>query len=152
VIANCGGVGRGLKRAAADARSSVCHRLFDRQIDARAARTFERQSMRQRFFGLRPRLTCDVYPTAGPSQNPEFAFFRRSSILEIVVAGGLIFGLAESGICSAFDMDTGRRVCVLNRSSREVIRSLFHNKLDGTLIIVAVTAADQYTSLRCRSW
>lgn len=151
-IASRGLPGRGLKRAAADAPSSVCNRLFDRQIDARAARTFEKQSMRQRFLRLRPRLTCDVYPAAGPSQDPEFAFIRRSSILEIVVGGGLIFGLAESGLCSAFDMDTGRRVCVLNRSSREVIRSLFHNKLNGTLIIVAVTDADQYSSLRCRSW
>jgi hypothetical protein len=75
---------------------------------------------------------------------------ERSSILEIVVAPPLIIGLTEAGICSAFDMDTGRRVCVLNLSSREVIRSLFHNRSTNSLIIVVVVDSDQYTALHCR--
>eukprot|EP00967_Tisochrysis_lutea_P127026 scaffold215578_cov29-Tisochrysis_lutea.AAC.2 len=142
---------RGVKRAAVQARSSVCHRLFERQTDVRAAMKFEKRSVKQRFCGLRPRVAFDIYTTAGSRDEADLEV-HRSSIVEIVVAGGLIFGLDESGICVAFDMDTGRRVCTLNLSSREVIRSVFHNKMNQSLIVVAVMDSDQYTSLRCRSW
>jgi hypothetical protein len=75
---------------------------------------------------------------------------QRSSILEIVVAPPLITGLNEAGICSAFDMDTGRRVCVLNLSRCEVIRALFHNWSTNSLIIVVVVDSDQHSALHCR--
>jgi len=76
---------------------------------------------------------------------------QRSRILEIVVAGGMVFGLTNSGICVAFDMDTCRHRCILNSGSTEVVRSLFHNKSNGTLIIISVFAADSYSSLHCRA-
>ena len=62
-----------------------------------------------------------------------------------------MFGLTDSGVCAAFDVDTGRRTCILNTGPHEVIRSLFHNKSNKTLIIVSVYQADQYSSLRCRA-
>uniref|UniRef100_A0A7S0JI92 Cilia- and flagella-associated protein 43 n=1 Tax=Calcidiscus leptoporus TaxID=127549 RepID=A0A7S0JI92_9EUKA len=39
----------------------------------------------------------------------------------------------------------------MNSSSTEVVRSLFHNKSNCTLIIVSVHASDGYSSLRCRA-
>jgi hypothetical protein len=130
----------------------VCQRLCDRELGIRASRTFEMQNFRQQCAGLRPRLVCDVYPPLNPGGNNEFLSMQRSSILEIVVAPPLIIGLTETGMCSAFDMDTGRRVCVVNLSSRKVVRSLFHNRSTNSLIIVYVIDSDQYTALHCRTW
>ena len=149
---------RGLKRPATDAGSSVCHRLFDRQTCAGAAHSFEQQSVRQRFSNFRPHVTCDLYSAAGgagggaTTSSGRQGSLRRSPITEIVIGGGLIFGLAKSGICAAFDMDTGKRICVLNLSEEEVIRSLFHNKANRTIIIISVNESDHYSMLRCRSW
>lgn len=141
-------------RPAVHARSSLCHGLLDRQTDASVARTFEKRCVRQRFANLRPRVTSDLFEPADASLRPNLAalYNRRAAILEIVIAGGLIFGLADSGICAAFDQDTGRRICVLNESSCDVIRSLFHNRSNCTLIIVSVNADTQYSSLHCRAW
>ncbi|EOD15412.1 hypothetical protein EMIHUDRAFT_52796, partial [Emiliania huxleyi CCMP1516] len=106
-------------------------RLLDRQIDARAIRSFEKRSVQQRFSNFNERVKCDLFaPPSGSEQTPhgvEHLRERRTCVLELVVAGGLIFGLADSGICCGFDMDSGRRV----------IRSLFHNKSNSTLIIVS---------------
>ena len=63
----------------------------------------------------------------------------RSRIMEIVAVGPTVFGLTENGVCVAFDIDSGRRICVVNADSTEVVRSLFHNKTNGTLITVSVT-------------
>jgi len=147
---------RGLKRPATDARSSVCQRLFDRQTGAGTAHLFEQQSVRQRFSNFRPRATCDLYAAAGGgaagSSDHQGSHLMRSPITEIIIGGGLIFGLAKSGICAAFDMDTGKRVCVINLSEEEVVRSLFHNKTNQTIIIISVNESDHYSMLRCRSW
>jgi len=144
-----------LPPAASSRSKSLLHRLLDRQIDARAIRSFEKRSVQQRFSNFNERVKCDLFaPPSGSEQTPhgvEHLRERRTCVLELVVAGGLIFGLADSGICCGFDMDSGRRVVTLNASSQEVIRSLFHNKSNSTLIIVSVWAADEYSSLRCRA-
>lgn len=44
-----------------------------------------------------------------------------------------------------------RRVCFMNISPDEVIRSLFYNKNNDSLITVSVFASDNFSSLRCRS-
>lgn len=46
---------------------------------------------------------------------------------------------------------TMKRLCYLNIISDEVIRSLFHNKVNQSLITVSVYRHDNFTSLRCRS-
>jgi hypothetical protein len=140
----------GTPRPAASARFSVSQRLLDRELGIRASHTFETQDFRQRFAGLRPRLVIDVFPPFNLGGGNDFISTQRSSILQIVVAPPLIIGLTEAGICSAFDMDTGRRVCVLNLSRCEVIRSLFHNRSINALIIVYLIDTDQYSAMHCR--
>ncbi|XP_042508278.1 uncharacterized protein LOC122084249 isoform X1 [Macadamia integrifolia] len=76
---------------------------------------------------------------------------KRSKIIEIVAAKDLIFALAQSGLCAAFNRSTNKRLCFLNISPDEVIRSLFYNKNNESLITVSVYASDHFSSLKCRT-
>lgn len=50
-----------------------------------------------------------------------------------------------------FNADTNQRICFLNVTPDEVIRSLFYNKNNDSLITVSVYASDNFSSLKCRS-
>ncbi|XP_064949212.1 uncharacterized protein LOC135598800 isoform X3 [Musa acuminata AAA Group] len=76
---------------------------------------------------------------------------KRSKIIEIVSAKDIIFALAYSGLCAAFSRSTNERICFLNISPDEVIRSLFYNKNNDSLITVSVYASDHFSSLKCRT-
>ncbi|KAK1399714.1 WD40/YVTN repeat-like-containing domain containing protein [Heracleum sosnowskyi] len=53
---------------------------------------------------------------------------RQTKVIEIVSAHGVVFALLESGICAAFSRDKNQRICFLNLSRDEVIRTIFYNK------------------------
>jgi len=129
--------------------TSLCTRM--RRRETGEFRNFVKRSVRERFSNFRLRGVCDVFAADDVSYTSHDLLGHRSKILEIVCAGGLIFGLTDSGVCVAFDMDSRCRRCVLNSSANEVVRSLFHNKSNKTLIIVSVYASDAYSSLRCRA-
>jgi hypothetical protein len=76
---------------------------------------------------------------------------KRTKVIEIVAARDIVFPLAHSGVCAAFSRETNRRICFLNVSPDEVIRSLFYNKNNDSLITVSVYASDNFSSLKCRS-
>lgn len=46
---------------------------------------------------------------------------------------------------------THQRLCFVNQSPDEVIRSLFYNKLNESLVTVSVFREDNFSSLKCRS-
>jgi hypothetical protein len=71
--------------------------------------------------------------------------------VEIGAARDTVFALTHSGICAAFSRDTNKRICFLNISADEVIRSLFYNKNNDSLITVSVYASDNFSSLKCRT-
>lgn len=86
------------------------------------------------------------------TSNLKLCFLRkRSKVIEIVSAEELVFGLTATGVCTAFTRVTAERVCFLNIAPDEVIRSLFYNKANGSLITVSVYREDNYSSLKCRS-
>jgi hypothetical protein len=76
---------------------------------------------------------------------------KRSKIVEIVAAADLIFGLTQTGICAVFHQTTKERICYLNIAPGEVIRSLFYNKANDSIITVSVYRTDNFSSLKCRS-
>ncbi|XP_048529124.1 uncharacterized protein LOC125508451 isoform X2 [Triticum urartu] len=76
---------------------------------------------------------------------------KRSKIIEIVAAKDIIFALAHSGLCAAFSRVTNKRLSFLNLSPDEVIRSLFYNKNNDSLITVSVYASDHFSTLKCRT-
>lgn len=97
-----------------------------------------------------------------------------------MAARDIVFALAQSGVCAAFsrgiscifvicphkletfldfemplfillNAETNGRICFLNVSPDEVIRSLFYNKNNDSLITVSVYASDNFSSLKCRT-
>jgi len=55
------------------------------------------------------------------------------------------------GFVCEFLAETNERICFLNVCPDEVIRSLFYNKNNDSLITVSVYASENFSSLKCRS-
>ncbi|KAG8457968.1 hypothetical protein KFE25_012639 [Diacronema lutheri] len=121
-----------------------------RERPAGAALVFRRGGARERFAGFAPRAELDTHdPDASVAK---LSFLRkRSKIVEIVGAKDLLFGLTLSGVCAVFDRATRRRLCFVNTSPDEVVRSLFYNEANESLISVSVFRADNFSSLKCRT-
>ena len=74
-----------------------------------------------------------------------------AEVVEVVAAQDLIFALTRTGVCAVFSRVTHQRLCFVNQSPDEVIRSLFYNKLNESLVTVSVFREDNFSSLKCRS-
>ncbi|KAL1503139.1 hypothetical protein AB1Y20_011201 [Prymnesium parvum] len=119
-----------------------------REISGDVNRSFKRKCARERFGSFRLFAEHDTHdPDAA---NLKLSFLRRrSKIVEIVSAGEVVFALTLSGVCVAF---CGRkRLAFLNTTPDEVIRSLFFNKANNSLITVSVYREDNFSSLKCRN-
>jgi len=123
-------------------------RLRSREIDG-GGQPFKRRCVRQRFSAFSKQEP--VLDTHDPEvANLKLAFLRRrSKVVEIVAAGDVVFALTLSGVCAAFRGT--KRIAFLNSSPDEVIRSLFYNKSNDSLVTVSVYRADNFSSLRCRN-
>ena len=104
---------------------------------------------RERFRNMH---LCHEYDANSYNKHFALPFLRRrAKIVEIVASAEIVFTLGSNGICSAFSRATGRRLCCLNVAPDEIIRSLFLNRLNDSLITVSVREEDRFSSLRCRS-
>ncbi|KAL2317554.1 hypothetical protein Fmac_031430 [Flemingia macrophylla] len=127
-------------------------KLQRREISSNRDRAFSMTDAQERFRNIRLQEEYDTHDPKGPSSSVVLPFLRkRSKIIEIVAARDIVFALAQSGVCAAFSRETNERICFLNVSPDEVIRSLFYNKNNDSLITVSVYASDSYSSLKCRS-
>ena len=102
---------------------------------------------------MRKRLDINVCDGRLPEPvGHDVALAHPARITEVCVAEGVIFVLAENGLCAGYCVYDGRRLCVLNTDAQMVVRSMFHNKATCPpgLITVSVHAADHYAFLRCR--
>eukprot|EP00475_Leptophrys_vorax_P027977 TRINITY_DN4012_c0_g1_i1.p1 TRINITY_DN4012_c0_g1~~TRINITY_DN4012_c0_g1_i1.p1 ORF type:complete len:470 (+),score=112.87 TRINITY_DN4012_c0_g1_i1:215-1624(+) len=81
----------------------------------------------------------------------EISFAPRTKIVEIVGADDVVFCLTQSGICLTFERETMNFLCKINSDAEEVIRSLFLNRKNDSLIIVSVHREDNFSSLKCKS-
>ena len=115
--------------------ASVIKRLHDRAIDGRGRATFPKRCVRERFAHLQSRVQIDLFsmqhlpPDQRASLDNLLTFRHRIS--EICVAEGVVLALTDNGLCAAYCVRTSGQLCVLNADSKEVVRSLFHNKSNG---------------------
>ncbi|KAD4584548.1 hypothetical protein R6Q59_036578 [Mikania micrantha] len=126
-------------------------KIHRREISSERHRSLSITNSVHRFRNIR--LT-EQYDTHDPKGQPSFVLpflMKRAKVIEIVAAHGIVFALASSGVCAAFSRDTNKRICFLNIFPDEVIRSLFYNKNNDSLITVSVYASDNFSSLKCRS-
>ncbi|KAL9272452.1 hypothetical protein AKJ16_DCAP08663 [Drosera capensis] len=126
-------------------------KLQRREICSKRDRAFSMSDAQERFRNIRLQEEYDTHDPKGHCSTVLPFLRKRSKIIEIVAAHDIVFALAQSGICAAFSRETNERICFLNVSPEEVIRSLFYNKNNDSLITVSVYASDNFSSLKCRT-
>lgn len=105
---------------------------------------------KERFKNVKLQATLDTHHPH-VMQNKMMWFRNRSKVIEIVSSNDMVFSLTYNGVCAAFSRDLQSRFCYMNITEDEVIRSLFLNKTNDTLITVSVFRKDDFSSLHCRS-
>ncbi|XP_062166326.1 uncharacterized protein LOC133872749 isoform X1 [Alnus glutinosa] len=139
------------KRARAEGFVNSVKKLQRREISSKRHRAFTITNAQERFRNMRLMEEYDTHDPKGHC-SPALPFLmKRTKVIEIVAARDIVFALAHSGVCAAFSRETNERICFLNVSPDEVIRSLFYNKNNDSLITVSVYASDNFSSLKCRS-
>ena len=76
---------------------------------------------------------------------------KRSPSEVVTVDNKFIVALYDNGKCTVFDRYNKDKFLFLNKSPNELIRSVFHNKQNSSIIVVSVTKRDEYNTLKCRS-
>jgi hypothetical protein len=84
------------------------------------------------------------------------AAFSRGTEINSVVLRPYLLDVLLSAFFETYNLvldvpNTNKRICFLNISADEVIRSLFYNKNNDSLITVSVYASDNFSSLKCRT-
>nr|GFA27083.1 UDP-N-acetylglucosamine--N-acetylmuramyl-pyrophosphoryl-undecaprenol N-acetylglucosamine transferase like [Tanacetum cinerariifolium] len=130
--------------------NNVVKKIHRREICSKRGRAFSKSDSHEKFRNIRLQEEYDTHDPKGDQHVLSF-LKRRSKIVEIVAAHDIVFGLAQSGVCAAFSRETNKRICFLNVGPDEVIRSLFFNKNNDSLITVSVYARDSFSSLKCRT-
>ncbi|XP_022743511.1 uncharacterized protein LOC111294466 isoform X2 [Durio zibethinus] len=139
------------KRGRADGFVNSVKKLQRREICSKRHRAFSITDAQERFRNIRLQEEYDTHDPKGHCSMVLPFLRKRSKIIEIVAARDIVFALAQSGVCAAFSRETNQRICFLNITADEVIRSLFYNKNNDSLITVSVYASDNFSSLKCRS-
>eukprot|EP00854_Cymbomonas_tetramitiformis_P014779 gene14779-17466_t len=141
---------RGQKRTR-DSENNFYQKLMRRETCTKANIGFSRNNAQAKFRNLKLQYEYDTHDPNGHKFLKLPFLKKRSRIVEIVAARDVVFALAHSGVCAAFNRETNERLCFLNISADEVIRSLFYNKNNQSLITVSVYASDSFSSLKCRT-
>ncbi|GJN14746.1 hypothetical protein PR202_gb01603 [Eleusine coracana subsp. coracana] len=138
------------KRPRKESVVSSVRKLQRREISSCRDRAFAMSAAQERFRNIQLQ---EEFDTHDPKENSLLLPYlrKRSKIIEIVAARDIVFALSQSGVCAAFSRETNKRICFLNGSSDEVIRSLFYNKNNESLITVSVYGAENFSALRCRT-
>lgn len=138
-------------RGGVDGFVNSVKKLQRREICSKRDRAFSMSDAQERFRNIRLQEEYDTHDPKGHCAMVLAFLKKRSKIIEIVAARDIVFALAQSGVCAAFSRETNQRICFLNVSPDEVIRSLFYNKNNDSLITVSVYASDSFSSLKCRT-
>ncbi|KAI7745977.1 hypothetical protein M8C21_001601, partial [Ambrosia artemisiifolia] len=131
--------------------NNTVKKLHRREITSLRHRSASVSNSLHRFRNFRLTERYDMHDPVGQCSMVLPLLMRRAKVIEIVVVHDIVFALASSGVCAAFSRGTNKTICFLNIYPDEVIRSLFYNKNNDSLITVSVYASDNFSSLKCRS-
>ncbi|KAG5526929.1 hypothetical protein RHGRI_032998 [Rhododendron griersonianum] len=139
------------KRPRTDGFVNSVKKLQRREISSKRDRSFSMTNAQERFRNMRLTEEYDTHDPKGHCSLVLPFLMKRTKVIELVAAHDIVFALAHSGVCAAFSRESNKRICFLNVGPDEVIRSLFYNKNNDSLITVSVYASDNFSSLKCRS-
>ncbi|XP_022761334.1 uncharacterized protein LOC111307583 isoform X2 [Durio zibethinus] len=137
------------KRPRPDAYVNTFNKLLRREISSKPC--FSISNAHEKFRNMRLMEEYDMHDSKGHCPVALPFLMKRMKVIEIVAARDIVFALAHSGVCAAFNRVKNKRICFVNVCPDEVIRSLFYNKNNDSLITVSVNASDNFSSLKCRS-
>ncbi|PON47755.1 WD40/YVTN repeat-like-containing domain containing protein [Parasponia andersonii] len=149
------------KKPRADGFVNSVKKLQRREIGSKSDRAFSMSNAQERFRNMRLIDEYDTHDPKGHCLSTLPILMKRTKVIEIVAARDIVFALAHSGVCAAFSrgenkpttniIDNVQRYGMFIGIPDEVIRSLFYNKNNNSLITVSVYAFDNFSSLKCRS-
>eukprot|EP00271_Cylindrocystis_brebissonii_P014241 TRINITY_DN35535_c0_g1_i1.p1 TRINITY_DN35535_c0_g1~~TRINITY_DN35535_c0_g1_i1.p1 ORF type:complete len:554 (+),score=62.85 TRINITY_DN35535_c0_g1_i1:195-1856(+) len=139
------------KRPAPDERKSCFQKLMRRELSHSANASFKKSCSEEKFRNFSLTEEYDTFDAKATHAGILPCARKRAKIVEISAAGDMIFALAHSGACAAISRNSNRRICYLNTCHDEIIRSLFYNKNNDSLITVSVYSTDGYSHLKCRT-
>ncbi|RXI01622.1 hypothetical protein DVH24_014971 [Malus domestica] len=126
------------RRGGSDGFVNSVKKLQRREISSKRDRAFGMSNSQERFRNMHLVEQYDTHDPKGHSSAILPFLMKRTKVIEIVSARDIVFALAHSGVCAAFSREKNERICFMNVSPDEVIRSLFYNKNNDSLITVSV--------------
>jgi len=87
----------------------------------------------------------------GPSSQRLELLDTPSRIVEIVGSKNYVFSMTKSGACLVYDTVAKQCTGYINERPDEVIRSLFFNRENESLVVVSIYREDSQCELKCRS-
>ncbi|CAN1357457.1 hypothetical protein LINPERPRIM_LOCUS44204 [Linum perenne] len=112
------------KRPRVEGLLNTVKKLHRREISSKRDRAFTMSNAQERFRNMRLMEEYDTHDPKGHCSVVLPFLMKRTKVIEIVAARDIVFALAHSGVCAAFSRETNQRICFLNVSPDEVIRSL----------------------------
>ncbi|GLJ54463.1 hypothetical protein SUGI_1169700 [Cryptomeria japonica] len=115
---------------------NIAHKLESREIGKRVGIRNAHSGIKFRNFQLQKKFDTD----------------QPSEIIQIVSARSIIFALAESGLCAAFDRHTNKKLCYLNLiNPPEQILRLYHNNENNSFITISAHSSRKFPIIKCRT-
>ncbi|KAF7458049.1 hypothetical protein HWI79_1364 [Cryptosporidium felis] len=95
------------------------------------------QTLSQKLEFKRMKLSCVLNITNDLPQTirGHCKLSKPSKIIEVVFSKEILFILNDSGLGIAYNRNNNRMLCIINRSPSEMIRSLFYNKMNNTIVV-----------------
>ncbi|KAL6581347.1 hypothetical protein OROMI_007270 [Orobanche minor] len=85
-------------------------KLQRREISSKRDRSFSMRDAQERFRNICLQEEYDTYDPKGRSPSSLQFLKRRSKVIEIVAARGIVFALTQSGVCAAFCRETNEYI------------------------------------------
>jgi len=83
-----------------------------------------------------------------PMPHPSL-IMNRYPISEIVFARCITIVRALNGLCACYSTNLSKFICFMNSQNGEIVRSVFYNEFDNSVIKVSVLPCDSYSRIRC---
>ncbi|KAK4523632.1 hypothetical protein GAYE_PCTG71G1528 [Galdieria yellowstonensis] len=139
------------KRRKKQPNKNILLKLRTREIYTGIHDIFRGTSTPEKFRNICLKQSIDIFENGFPKHNCILSSSSATKIIEITSCYNLLFVLTQGGVCFAFSRENCRKICCINRSPDEIIRSLFLNRKNGSLITVSVMKQDSFSSLKCYS-
>eukprot|EP00871_Galdieria_phlegrea_P000886 jgi/Galph1/1799/GphlegSOOS_G474.1 len=135
-----------VKRKRKTEKNNIVYKLHERELNQGCLAKSYKSCAPEKFRNIRLQKTIDIFESGFPEHSCMLTQ-TVSKVIEISSYRDLLFVLTQGGLCFAFSL--GESLCCVNRFPDEIIRSLFLNRKNWSLVTVSVMKQDSFSSLKC---